>query len=317
MSKKGDLTDLVSAKTLEKIQDYFVEATNISCVIRDLKGNPITKFSKPSRLWLEVIKHPEIEKEASEALLKVLDKCLKSGQVEIYQRYLDTYAFAVPIIVESKIKTFFIGGLVRYGNPNLELCEKEAKRLGVDIDSFLEMYLELPLVSKEKFMASANLLKIVAQSLTSIAEESEKKYQKLFETINDGILIVDLEGFIRDINPAGAALFGYSREELLGKSIKNLYAHFSDRQVFLEKILQQGYIEDFHLWLKTKDGAAKYFEINATLLKNNYGQIIGTQGTFRDISHRQQQTFSSISKNHGHPNFQQAQVAARQNPSNH
>lgn len=311
MSKKGDLTDFISLKTLEKIQDNFVDATGISCVIRDFEGNALTKFSKPNRLWLEVIKHPDIEKEANENLLKALDKCFKSGQIEVYQRYLDTFAFAVPVMVDSKIKTFFIGGLVRYGNPNLELCDKEAKKLGVTVDDFLEMYLELPLVTKEKLMACAHLLKIIANALSSVAEEGEKKYQKLFDTMNDGIYIADIEGNIKDINAAGASMFGYHRDELIGKPIRNLYAHPSDRDAFLEKLNKQGHIENFFAYLKTKNGVAKNFETNATFMKDSYGHIIGIQGIVRDISHRQHHTISSP-KVHEQSTFQPTSTASRQ-----
>ena len=316
MAKKGDLTDFVSIKTLEKIQDNFSEATGISCVIRDIVGNAVTKFSRPSRLWLEVIKHHDIEKEANESLVKALDKCVKNGNIEIYQRYLDTYAFAVPMMMESKIKTFLIGGLVRYGNPNLELCDKEAKRLGVDIDSFLEMYLELPLVTREKLMACANLLKIIAHALTSVAEEGEIKYQKLFETMNDGIYIADLEGNMKDINPAGAEMLGYKREELIGKPIKNIYVNPTDREGFLQKLNHEGHVENFFAYLRTKSGLVRNFETNAMYVKDSHGHVVGIQGIVRDISHRQHESIHP-SQNHESSHYKRSSETSFNNSSNH
>lgn len=160
-NKAIKITDFISIRTLEKIQDNFSNATGISCVIRDLKGDTITKFSNPSRLWLEVIKNPEIEKETSINLVNILEKCHRTSQIEIYKRYLDTYAFAVPIIINGQITAFFIGGLARLGNPKIETCNAEAQRLHLDLDDFLEMYLELPLVQLNRLQSCANLLKMI------------------------------------------------------------------------------------------------------------------------------------------------------------
>lgn len=182
MSKTNNLTELISVRTLEKIQDNFSRATGIPCVIRDLKGEAVTKFSNPNKLWLEVIKNPEIEKETYDNLLKVLEKCQKSGQIEIYKRYIDTYAFAVPIIINGQIIAFFIGGLVRFGNPNMATCSREAEKLHLDLDSYLEMYLELPLVEIKRLEACANLLKMIGSIITNntkIIEEAE-----LFKDLN-------------------------------------------------------------------------------------------------------------------------------------
>ncbi len=178
MSNKRNLTDMVSLRTLEKIQDNFAEATGISCVVRDLRGEAITKFSRPNRLWERVIAHKDTEKEVQEKLLEIISKCLKTGQIEIYQRYLDVYAFVVPIQMNDKIVAFFIGGLARTGNPNIETCTQESQKFGIDLDSYLEMYLELPLVTLKKFEASAHLLKIIG-SQCMLRDISQREHSSI------------------------------------------------------------------------------------------------------------------------------------------
>ncbi len=317
MNKITSLTDVVSMRTLEKIQDNFSEATGISCVMRNLKGEPVTKFSRPSRVWLEIVKHPSIEKELEPVLLAGLSKSFKTGQIQIIQRYMDTYTFIVPIGIEGHILGFLIGGLVRYGNPNIVNCTKEADRLGTDLDTFLEMYLELTLVTPERLEASANMFKIVAQSISSLAKEgseakakvdemisindmlekevemaslelkeSEERYRRLFNTINDGVYETDLAGHIKDINPAGARMLGYTRGELIGTNMRDLYINPADRDEFTLMIMSKEHVEGFHPHVKLKNGLHKYFETNATSVNDQYGKIIGVQGIFRDISAR-------------------------------
>lgn len=328
MTKANSLTDLVSIRTLEKIQDNFSEATGISCVMRDLKGEVITKYSRPSRLWMEVIKHPELEREANEMLFQAMEKCVKTGQTQIFIRYLDTKTFLVPIGLDGRVFGFMIGGLCRNGNPNMELCTKEADRLRIDLDTFLEMYLELGLVTLERMEACANLFKIVASTLSNFAKEgnvakakideittltnilekkvettknelkeSEERYCNLFDKIMDGAYICDMEGIVKDINPAGAGMMGYSREELLGINLRDLYVNPTDRDNFMKKIIRDEQVFNFNPYIRLKSGETKYFETNATIIMDKYGKPIGVEGIFRDISHR---SHTSINKSLNH-----------------
>ena len=317
MPKASSLTELVSIRTLEKIQDNFSEATGIACVIRDVDGRQLTKISNLSLLWQEVQKHPEVEREANERLVEVLDKCAKTGQIQICRRYIDTYAFTVPMYIDSKIVAFFIGGLSRFGNPDMNICIQESRRLGIELDSFLELYLSLPLVTEQRLNACANLLKIIGKTIASLAREgtdakakavemkslnnfleqeiakgekelleSEERYRLLFNTINDGVYMTDSNGIANDINITGAKLLGYELDELIGSNFRNLYVNPEDRDRFLKKLYRDGHVEHFHPHIRLKNGQTRYFETNATVIRDKTGNIIGVQGIFRDLDSR-------------------------------
>lgn len=52
---------------------------------------------------------------------------------------------------------------------------------------------------------------------------SELSYRRLFEAAKDGILILDVEtGRIDDVNPFLVELLGFSRSEMLGKTVGDL-----------------------------------------------------------------------------------------------
>ncbi|HZW39164.1 MAG TPA: PAS domain S-box protein [Ignavibacteriaceae bacterium] len=56
-------------------------------------------------------------------------------------------------------------------------------------------------------------------------KESEKRYRRLFESAQDGILILDFEsGKIVDVNPYLVELLGYSKEEFLEKNLWDISA---------------------------------------------------------------------------------------------
>jgi PAS domain S-box-containing protein len=328
--KSFDITDILSVRTLEKIQDNFSHATGVGAIIRDIHGNALTKGSNLTKLWLTVNKNQSISKESLERLMPVFEKCFKTGQIEIFKRYFDTHAFIVPIFLEGRISAFFIGGLVRYGNPNIELCEEEASKLGIDFDTFLEMYLAIPLVSRERFLACANLIKIIASTISSLAKEgtefknenntlqkkfidserelfiNEKRYRYLFNNINDGIYVTDKEGIILDINKAGANFYGCEPHELIGTNMKNLYVNPEDRSAFLNLLYQKGHVEKFRPYIKKKDGSKVHVETNSTVIKDEKGNIIGVQGIFR-FPEAENRKHSSLNKTNDTQSVNRAQ----------
>ncbi|MBU1343501.1 MAG: PAS domain S-box protein [Proteobacteria bacterium] len=67
--------------------------------------------------------------------------------------------------------------------------------------------------------------------------DSEEQYRRLFETADDGILLLEKRELkICHANPAISLLLGYSNDELIGKNMKGI--GFSDRIVDFQEILQ-------------------------------------------------------------------------------
>ena len=66
---------------------------------------------------------------------------------------------------------------------------------------------------------------IVVRDITAAkkAEEAMRRQALTFASIRDAIIVADLKGRISDWNPAAEQMFGYSREEALGKGLYALY----------------------------------------------------------------------------------------------
>ena len=116
---------------------------------------------------------------------------------------------------------------------------------------------------------------------------SELRYRRLFETAQDGILILNAQsGEITDANPFLLNMVGYSLEDLLGKKLWEI-GFFKDskasRQAF--QVLQsKGYVRYEDLPLETKDGQA----IEVEFVSNSYaidGEKV-IQCNIRDITVR-------------------------------
>jgi PAS domain S-box-containing protein/putative nucleotidyltransferase with HDIG domain len=117
--------------------------------------------------------------------------------------------------------------------------------------------------------------------------ESELRYRRLFESAQDGILILDYKtGLIQDANPFITNLLGYKREELVGKELWEIGAML-DKSAALAAytvLKDKGYIRYDDLPLKTKDGAIINVEFVSNAYHVNGDQVM--QCNIRDISAR-------------------------------
>lgn len=128
-------------------------------------------------------------------------------------------------------------------------------------------------------------------------------WKTIFDTLQDGLMVVDPGGSIVAVNPAAEKLTGYSAEELVGSNCQELNCTGCE-------LINKGVAENWcSLFLKgevrakkcmitQKDGRALHIIKNASVLRDSDGQIIGAIETFTDMSVvvRQQQEIASLRK---------------------
>ncbi|MGD9900842.1 MAG: PAS domain S-box protein, partial [Calditrichaceae bacterium] len=120
--------------------------------------------------------------------------------------------------------------------------------------------------------------------------ESEKKYRAIFEESRDVIFISSPDGKILDVNPIGMEIFGYdSMEEFSGKDIRqDLYLNPDDRNKFLKKMGQDGYVNNYEILMKKKNGEPITVLATASVVRDDRGEVIGYRGVLRDVTENRQ-----------------------------
>jgi PAS domain S-box-containing protein len=118
-------------------------------------------------------------------------------------------------------------------------------------------------------------------------EVSETRYRRLFETAQDGILILDANnGMVIDVNPYLIDMLGYSKGEFLGKKLWELGA-FKDieasKLAYLE-LSNKGYIRYENLPLVSHNGRAMAVEFVSNIYFVDHIKI--AQCNIRDITVR-------------------------------
>lgn len=71
-------------------------------------------------------------------------------------------------------------------------------------------------------LISSQLFFRIAEPITQQIEQQAETFQTLAETASEGIVLINTDGLIQYINPAGEAMFGYTEDVLLGQSVNQL-----------------------------------------------------------------------------------------------
>lgn len=116
---------------------------------------------------------------------------------------------------------------------------------------------------------------------------SETRYRRLFESTQDGILLLDENtGQILDVNPFLLKMLGYSHNDFLGKKLWEIgpFSDIAAAMLRFSELQSKGYVRYEHLPLQTKDGRLIDVEFISNVSLFNNKKII--QCNIRDITLR-------------------------------
>jgi len=118
---------------------------------------------------------------------------------------------------------------------------------------------------------------------------SELRYRRLFETAQDGILILNADnGQIDDVNPFLTDMLGYAREQLLGNKLWDIvpFKDVEKSKAEFRKLQRESYVRYEDVPLETKDGRAINVEFVSNIYRINGDRVV--QCNIRDITVRRQ-----------------------------
>ena len=120
-------------------------------------------------------------------------------------------------------------------------------------------------------------------------QDSEEKLRKMFESVTDGISVIDLNGVITETNQRTVEIHGFaSRDELVGKNAFELVAPRDHKRIAgnMRQALKQGTINGVEYTLLKPDGTEFPGELSTSVLKDAAGKVIGHITIVRDITER-------------------------------
>jgi PAS domain S-box-containing protein len=127
----------------------------------------------------------------------------------------------------------------------------------------------------EKEIAKAEALKIASAYTRSLIEASL-----------DPFVAISQEGKITDVNESTIKATGISREKLIGTDFSDYFTEPEKaREAYLEAF-KKGFVSDYPLTIRHKDGKLIDVLYNASVYRDDSGNILGVFAAARDITER-------------------------------
>ena len=245
------------------VDDIEMNVDYIEMIIRHLPVNIITAFS------------------GEEALIKIRDHELALALIDIQMPGMSGIELATTILSDKERELFPIIFVTAYTSEeqNMERYYKS----GIT-DFLVKPFLKPVLLSKVKIFLELDRQK---QRLST----SEKKYRMLLNASPEGIIIMDINGVIREISDIALTILGKeSKEELTGKDIFSLLPE-KEHQRFEEiifKTLKEGLAQNVEFRVIKATHEQFISEISTTLIHDNEGNPSSIMAIIRDISQRKE-----------------------------
>ena len=115
--------------------------------------------------------------------------------------------------------------------------------------------------------------------------ESEQRFRRLVETMNEGLVILDNEGRLTYVNPRLEEISGFSIEELVGRKIEEFLSPDASRYVYRRITGEdQSAPRSFEIAWKRKTGEQRHSIISPQVLPGTRGEIGGSFAIITDIT---------------------------------
>ncbi|GKX67072.1 PocR ligand-binding domain-containing protein [Inconstantimicrobium mannanitabidum] len=238
--------DLINVNWLKKMGESIYNAIGIPIGVIGANGDIIVEAG-----WQDICtKYHRVNPISCERCYisdKYISEHLKHKKYVEYKCLNNLWEAAIPIIIENEhIATVFFGQFFYEDEKvDIDVFRKQALEFGINEEEYLDALNKVPRFSKKKVEHIIEYYQVLVRTLVQSArrELEQKKSQKeteeskmyldtIFNSVNDGIFINDIYGNIIDVNETAAAMFKYSRAEMIGKNANDILSRQSHNGKF-------------------------------------------------------------------------------------
>lgn len=112
--------------------------------------------------------------------------------------------------------------------------------------------------------------------------------RSLIEASRDPLVTISRDGKISDVNQATENATGISRERLIGSDFSVYFTQPEKARRGYEQVFAEGHVTDFELALRHTSGRVADVLYNASVFKNEAGEVEGVFAAARDVTERKQ-----------------------------
>ena len=316
-----DLKEILEIEKLSRLLEQFYSATGLSNSIVDLKGNILHGVGWKSICTEFHRKHKTSSERCLKSDTILANRLKKKGKYSIYNCQNGMVDAAIPIMIDGvHVANFFIGQFF-FETPDKDFFIKQAEELGFDKEKYLKALEECQVYNKETIlryldffsglinMIGESALKTINQK-NQVAEITNKEAQtaeliidkeqieaanatiskawkynrSIIEASLDPFVTIGLNGKITDVNYATEQATGLPREKIIGTDFSEYFTEPGKAQAGYQQVLKDGKVVDYELNLKHISGDSIFVLFNASVYKDDEGEIIGVFAAARDFT---------------------------------
>ncbi len=161
------------------------------------------------------------------------------------------------------------------------------KEMGEVAQGNLDVYIQP--ATKDELGALTRSFNQMIQDLKRSQEalkETKEKYRRIFEDSKDMLFMTSVDGRIVEVNQAGVGLLDYgSKGEMTQVYAGDTFVDPEDQRRLMKRVREQGFVKDFEVKLKRRDGAPIDVLVTTSARRDESGKIVSYEGTIKDISY--------------------------------
>jgi len=122
--------------------------------------------------------------------------------------------------------------------------------------------------------------------MTAQNEHAPQHARSLIEASLDPFVTISSHGKITDVNEASTKVTGVSREQLIGTDFSDYFTQPEKARIGYKKVFDVGFVSDYPLTIRHKNGGLTDVLYNASVYKDEKGNVLGVFAAARDVTQR-------------------------------
>ena len=166
-------------------------------------------------------------------------------------------------------------------------CEYEAQAFHKSGEIIHVLVKNIPLVVKGEVVGVCGVVKDKTDLYQTKASliHMEESFKAVFESTSDAVYLLDLDKNVIQVNPAFEELYGWKREEVIGKPLcvvpQDGIPQYNDLK---DRVYQGETVNGIELTRIKKDGIIINVSATLSAIRDENGHIVGISGIARDIT---------------------------------
>jgi PAS domain S-box-containing protein len=142
--------------------------------------------------------------------------------------------------------------------------------------------IELDFQNKEKEKRELANLKL--EAFSNSLKLASQYSRSLIESSLDPLVTISDEGKITDVNEASIKITGIDRDYLIGTDFSNYFTEPDKAAKGYQQVFAKGFVADYPLTIKHKNGKLTDVMYNASVYKDDKGNVLGVFAAARDVT---------------------------------